>query len=145
METLAGNKNKNPEVNVAVSHLQMVLSDDILLKKLLDGIQTIKKEKEQFVYISALLLQPLSGTCSLNSKEYNANLFTQLNMKPLSLVPMGIGQVTTWHGAPDGYCDLLPVFKNTTSTVHEDVENEDDSQSSQISEVFSGGKTTLEA
>ena len=61
------------------------------------------------MYISALLLQPLSGTCSLNSKEYNANLFMQLNMKPLSLVPMGIGQVTTWHGAPDGYCDLLPV------------------------------------
>ena len=62
---------------------------------------------EEFVYNSALLLQPLSGKCSLNSKEYNANLCTHMNMKPLSLVSMGIDQITTQHCAPDGYCSFV--------------------------------------
>jgi len=130
-ETLT--KCTNEVIGAAVSRLKAVLNDSDLLGSLVEGIQTSESEKEQFVYVSSILLLRLTGMFTLNSKEYSARLFSELKVQPLTREPMGMGETTTWHGDPDGYCDLLPV-KDITA-------KEDD----QDSDASSGGKATFEA
>ena len=47
-----------------------------------------------------------------------------------------MGVTTTWRGAPDGCCDLLPVI---------DATSKENNQDDQDSDASSGGKTTIEA
>ena len=84
------------------------------------GIQTSKKD--QSVYISALLLQPLKHVAK---EYYSVNLFTQMNIKSGAT---RISQIITWHGALDGYCDLLPAKDTTDSKMY----NEDDSHQAKL-------------
>ena len=133
-ETLT--KSENAVIGAAVSRLKAILNDSDLPGSILEIIQISENEKEQFTYISSVLLRRLTGMFSLNSKEYSTNLFSKLKVQSPTLEAMGMGETTTWHGAPDECCDLLPVINATSK------ENNQDDQDSDAS---SGGKTTIEA
>ena len=86
--------------------VKAILKDGNLPGSILEIIQISENEREQFAYISAVLLCRLTGMFSLNSKEYSTNLFSKLKVQSPTLEAMGMGKTTTWHGAPDGCCDL---------------------------------------
>jgi len=134
-ETLT--KSTNEVIGAAVSHLKAVLNDSDLLDSLVESIQISENKKEQFAYISSVLLLHITGMFSLNSKEYSTKLFSKLKVQPITRKSMGMGETTTWHDAPDGYCDLLPVIDATSK------ENNQDDQDSDA--ASSGGKTTFKA
>ena len=111
-ETLT--KSENGVIGAAVSRLKAILNDSDLPGSIVEIIQISENEKEQFAYISSVLLCRLTGMFSLNSQEYSTNLFSKLKVQSLIREPMGMGETTTWHGAPDGCCDLLPVIDATS-------------------------------
>ena len=115
-----------------MSRLKAILNDGDLPGSILEIIQISENEREQFAYISAVLLRCLTGMFSLNSNEYSTNLFSELKVQSPTLEAMGMGETTTWHGAPDGCCDI-------------DATSKENNQDDQDSDAFSGGKTTIEA
>ena len=117
-----------------MSRLKPILNDSDLPGSIVELIQISENEKEQFAYISTVLLRHLTGMFSLNSKEYSTNLFSKLKVQSPTLEAMGMGETTTWHGAPDGCCDLLPVI---------DATSKENNQDDQDSDASSGGKTTI--
>ena len=130
-ETLAVHRNE--VIRAAVGRLNKVLNSSTLSKSIAQGLEISENEKEQFVFMSSLL-HGLTGTFSFNVKEYSTKLFSKLRMKyNPDLLPMGMGSIATWHGAPDGYSDL--VVSSTGG-----VDDEDD-----LSDVSTVGKASVEA
>jgi len=82
-------------IGAAVSRLKAMLNDSDLPGSILEIIQISENEKEQFAYISSVLLRRLTGMFSLNFKEYSTNLFSKLKVQSPTLEAMGMGETTT--------------------------------------------------
>ena len=91
-------KSTSGAIGTAVSHLKAVtvLNDNDLLSSLVESIQISENEKEQFAYISFILLHHLAGMFSLNSKKYSTYFPNLIKVQPLTWEPMGMGETTTW-------------------------------------------------
>jgi len=74
-------------------------------------------EHEQFAHVVKLMLNQLSGICTLNAKDYSKRLLTKLN---LQVAFMGMGTTSTRYSASGCMCNITP-FVNVSSFVCEDV------------------------
>ena len=125
----------NEEQREAVTRLLNVFNGIDSVSTLVQGVQSEEYETRQFVYIAGLFLKRLTGVCTLNKKEYSASLLLKNRHLELSdRGALGMGTVTTWHGTPDGRCDIIPV-----TSMDPDVGGYDED-----SEDSSGGKSAVE-
>lgn len=135
-EMLQG-QSENLGISAAVKRLVDVMTNQTRLSSLATGLLTRRSEKELFAFAATHVLAPLTGSCTLSQ---DLGVLTRMKAEDktvnfdLPCKSMGMGWFNTWHGTPDGLCDIVPL-----SVAH--MATSDGSES----EESSGGKSPLEA
>ena len=124
---LKGTSETDPKVCAAVNRLVRLIQDTDTPKMLSKKLWNLAVESKQFLEIIVKVLLPLTGQDSMdvNIREYPESLVSD---KPVRRSHLGIGSPLTWHGAPDGRCEI--------DLVNVDVVDQDDDSS--------GTKTPIE-